>query len=69
MMFLIALVSVDRTYVGHGGAVEAGGSHGEAEVRWTDTNTQERKDEEEKVVKEKKVEEVGKSGVRIAGIS
>lgn len=32
-MFLIAFVSVNRTYVGHGGAVEAGRGHGEAAVK------------------------------------
>ena len=69
-MFLIAFVSVDRTYVGHGGAVEAGGGHGEAAVKQIEAHAQEGEEEEEeegeeeRLVKEKKVEEVGDADVR-----
>ena len=71
-MFLIAFVSVDRTYVGHWGAVEAGGGHGEAAVKQIEAHAQKGEEEEEeegeeegeegeeeRLVKEKKVEEVG----------
>ena len=81
-MFLIAFVSVNRTYVGHGGAVEAGRGHGEAAVKQIEAHAQEGEEEEEeegegegeegegeeeeRLVKEKKVEEVGNWDVRIS---
>ena len=76
-MFLIAFVSVNRTYVGHGGAVEAGRGHGEAAVKQIEAHAQEGEEEEKEegegegegegeiLVKGKKVEEVGNWDVRI----
>lgn len=71
-MFLIAFVSVNRTYVGHGGAVDAGRAHGEAAVKQIEAHAQEGEEEEKEegeeeeiLVKGKKVEEVGNWDVRI----
>ena len=59
-MFLIPLFSVDRTDIGYGGTVKAGGrGHGEVDVKQTATDCEVRREEVgKKVVEERKIGEV-----------
>ena len=59
-MFLIPLFSVDRTDIGYGGTIKAGGrGHVEVDVKQTATDRQVREDEVgKKVVEERKIGEV-----------
>ena len=61
-MFLIPLFSVDRTDIGYGGTVKAGGrGHGEI-VKQTATDCQVREEVGDRVVEEKNIGEVVESG-------
>ena len=68
-MFLIPLISVDRTDIGYGGRVKADGrDHGEVDVNLILTDCQVREEVGERVVEEKNIGEVVESGGCMKGI-